>query len=221
MASQSPLFLFAHGAGAPSASEWMRRWAERLGTLGAVASFDYPYMKAGRKSPDRPPVLLAAHREALEEARERLGRDRPVVFAGKSMGSRMGCHLAVELAQERKEEGKQEGKHAGVPAAIVCFGYPLRGGGGSLRDEVLRALSTPILFLQGSRDNLCPLDDLERVRGQMRAPNQLFVVDGGDHSLAVRKRATAGPGSQADWDAQLLAKVRDFLAGLGLATGKA
>ncbi len=213
MARESPLFLFAHGAGAPSASEWMRRWAERLGTLGAVATFDYPYMKAGRKSPDRPPVLLAAHREALEDARKRLGRDRPVVFAGKSMGSRMGCHLAVELAQEPAS--------AGIPAALICFGYPLRGGSGALRDEVLRALSAPILFLQGARDALCPLDDLERVRPQMRAPSQLFVVDGGDHSLAVRKRATSGSGSQADWDARLLEAIRAFLGGLGLATGKA
>ena len=214
MASKTPLILFAHGAGAPSASEWMRRWAERLGTLGDVVCFDYPYMKAGRKSPDRPPVLLAAHREALAEARKKHGQDRPVVLAGKSMGSRMGCHLAVELAQEA-------GGKANVPTAIVCFGYPLRGGGGALRDEVLRALHTPILFLQGSRDALCPLADLERVRAEMRAPNQLVVVDGGDHSLSVHKRAAGGPGSQADWDARLLAAIREFFAGPGLATGKA
>jgi uncharacterized protein len=210
----SPIILFAHGAGAPSASPWMRAWAERLGALGDVVSFDYPYMKAGRKSPDRPPVLLAAHREALTDARQRLGTDRPYVLAGKSMGSRMGCHLAVELAAEA----------GGLPppAAIVCFGYPLRGGSGSLRDEVLRALSTPILFLQGARDALCPLDDLERVRGQMRAPSQLFVVDGGDHSLAVRKKAPAGtPGTQQDWDARLLAAIRAFFAERNLEVGSA
>jgi uncharacterized protein len=210
----SPIILFAHGAGAPSASPWMRAWAERLGALGDVVAFDYPYMKAGRKSPDRPPVLLAAHREALTDARQRLGADRPYVLAGKSMGSRMGCHLAVELAAET----------GGLPppAAIVCFGYPLRGGSGSLRDEVLRALSTPILFLQGARDALCPLDDLERVRGQMRAPSQLFVVDGGDHSLAVRKKAPAGaPGTQQDWDARLLAAIRAFFTERNLEVGSA
>jgi predicted alpha/beta-hydrolase family hydrolase len=197
----SPILLFAHGAGASSASGWMKSWADRLASLGPVVPFDYPYMKAGRKSPDRPPVLLAAHREALAEARQRHGQDRPFVFAGKSMGSRMGCHLAVDLATEG-----QPG-----PAALVCFGYPLRGGSGALRDEVLRALPAPILFVQGSRDALCPLEDLERVRAQMRAPSQLFVVDGGDHSLAVRKKD-----SQADCDARILAAVRDFLAGQGL-----
>lgn len=207
-----PIILFAHGAGAPSASGWMKSWAERLGALGEVVTFDYPYMKAGRKAPDRMPALLAAHREALAEARLRFGEDRPVVFAGKSMGSRMGCHLAVEL--------RQEAQAVPGPAALVCFGYPLRGGSGALRDEVLRALDTPILFLQGARDALCPLDDLARVRAEMRAPNHLFVVDGGDHSLAVRKRGVAGsPGTQQDWDVRILAAVRGFLGELGLAAG--
>ena len=209
-AAESPLILFAHGAGAPSGSGWMRAWANRLGELGEVVAFDYPYMKAGRKSPDRPPVLLAAHREALHDARKRLGEKRPVVFAGKSMGSRMGCHLAVELAQE--------GAGAQLPAALVCFGYPLRGGSGTLRDEVLRALATPILFLQGSRDALCPLPDLERVRGEMKAPNHLFVVDGADHSLNVRKKGSSGPGTQPDWDARVLGTIREFFAQLGLAS---
>jgi uncharacterized protein len=215
-AGETPIILFAHGAGAPSASGWMKAWAERLGAFGEVVAFDYPYMKAGRKSPDRMPVLLAAHREALAEARQRFGEDRAVVFAGKSMGSRMGCHLAVELHQQAAPDAE-----AKIPAAVICFGYPLRGSGGALRDEVLRALDRPILFLQGSRDALCPLPDLEQVRGQMRAPNHLFVVEGGDHSLAVRKRGPAGsPGTQQDWDTRILAAVGGFLGELGLAAGR-
>jgi predicted alpha/beta-hydrolase family hydrolase len=196
-----PLILFAHGAGAPSSSAWMRAWAERLGGLGTVASFDYPYMQAGRKSPDKQPVLVAAHRAALAAAQARHGEPpaTPVVLAGKSMGSRMGCHLAVELAAEGRG-----------PAALVCFGYPLRSGSsGALRDEVLRALTTPILFLAGTRDPLCPLDALERVRPALRAPHQVFVVEGGNHSLEIPKR---GPRTQADADAAMLAAVRAFLA---------
>ena len=57
-----------------------------------------------------------------------------------------------------------------------------------LRDEVLRALTTPILFVQGTRDSLCPLDLLERVRAEMKTGNFLHVVEGGDHSLRVPKR---------------------------------
>ena len=106
-----PLLLLAPGAGAPSTSPWMRAWAERLGTLAIVETLDYPYVRAGRKSPDRLPVLIAAHREALDAARARHGSERPYVLAGKSMGGRVGCHLAAEL-----------GGGAHPPAAVVCFG---------------------------------------------------------------------------------------------------
>jgi len=196
----SPLILFAPGAGAPSTSAWMRAWARRLGALGQVVPFDYPYMKAGRKAPDRHPALVAAHGAALDEARG--APERPVVLAGKSMGSRIGCHLAVE--------------RPGI-SALVCFGYPLRSGAtGALRDQVLLALRTPVLFLQGSKDPLCPLDDLAAVRAKMTAPNQLHVVEGGDHSLEVgaRERKAAGL-TQDDLDGVLLVVIRDFLAAHG------
>jgi predicted alpha/beta-hydrolase family hydrolase len=203
-----PFFVFAHGAGAPSSSSWMQRWAERLGGLGVVAPFDYPYMQAGRKTPDRLPALIAAHRAALAQARERHGVQRPVVLAGKSMGSRVGCHLAVELAREGRG-----------PAALVCFGYPLRAGGsGAMRDAVLRELRTPILFLSGSRDPLCPLPDLQAVLAELTAPHRLFVIDGGDHSLDLRRK-TVKPGerSQEQWNQAALDEVATFLAGLGIA----
>jgi uncharacterized protein len=191
------LILFAHGAGAPSASTWMRAWARRLGALGDVVTFDYPYMKAGRKSPDKQPVLVTAHAAALDEARTK--HAGPVVLAGKSMGSRMGCHLAVE--------------RVGDVAALICFGYPLRAGAtGALRDEVLKALRTPILFVQGSKDPLCPLADLEKVRAQMTAPNELYVVAGGNHSLEVGVRDLRAAGkTQQDVDAAVLAAVQKFV----------
>lgn len=90
-----PLLLFAPGAGAPSTSPWMERWADRLGRVGEVVRFDYPYRREGRRSPDRLPVLVAAHRAALAEARGRHS-SRPVFLVGKSMGGRVGCHVALE-----------------------------------------------------------------------------------------------------------------------------
>ncbi len=203
---QSPLIIFAHGAGAPSSSRWMVAWAERLRAVGVVVPFDYPYMKTGRKTPDRMPALLAAHREVLAQAQSQHGATRPVVLAGKSMGGRVGCHLAVDLAAEGTS-----------PSAVICFGYPLRAiGTGALRAEVLQALRTPVLFLQGTRDPLCPLDDLATARQQMQAPSDLFVVDGGDHSLEVRKRAAAADGkSQATWDAAVLDAIARFLGRSG------
>ena len=76
-----PWFLFAHGAGAPSSSTWMRRWRDHLRALGEVVTFDYPYMQARRKMPDRMPALVAAHREALAKVRAE-ANGAPIILAG-------------------------------------------------------------------------------------------------------------------------------------------
>jgi predicted alpha/beta-hydrolase family hydrolase len=168
-----PLILFAPGAGAPSSHPWMQVWKERLSEIGEVETFDYDYMREGRKRPDPLPNLIVAHRKALKVAQEQY-QTKSTILIGKSMGGRIGCHVSLE----EKVDG------------LVCLGYPLcaMGDRTKLRDEVLRALPTPILFVQGTRDAMCPLDLLDRVRGEMKATNFLHVVEGGDHSLRVPKR---------------------------------
>lgn len=192
---QRPLFLFAPGAGAPSSHPWMQRWKERLSKIGNVETFDYDYMREGRRRPDPPPQLIAAHRQALVEAQG----GRSVILIGKSMGGRIGCHVALEENV----------------AGVVCLGYPLCGGGdqSKLRDKVLRASTTPILFVQGTRDSLCPLDLLERVRAEMTAPTFLHLVEGGDHSLQVLKRQLAAAGeTQEDVDQRVLEAIAKFVS---------
>ena len=174
----------------------MQGWIARLSKIGAVTAFDYPYIKSRGRRPDRLPVLIEAHRAALAEARRQ--HSGPAVLIGKSMGSRVGCHLALEEDV----------------AAVVCLGYPLCGGGDptKLRAEVLRALSTPILFIQGSRDRLCPLDLLESVRREMTAVNKLHLVEGGDHSLLVTQaRLKACGETQNEVDERILESIRAFL----------
>lgn len=189
------LIIFAHGAGAPSSSAWMRRWTRNLGTIGDVYTFDYPYMAVGKKRPDPLPRLLEAHVAAISDARRAHGQDRPVVLAGKSMGSRIGCHVAAETSIDVQ--------------ALVCFGYPLVGMNGKVRDAVLLALRTPILFVQGTRDTLCPLAHLAEVRARMTAPNTLITVEDGDHSLAVTKTALRVRGeTQTQVDARTLELIR-------------
>ena len=191
-----PRVLFAHGAGAGSAHPWMRAWRTRLSAFADTTTFDYAYMERGRRGPDRLPVLIDAHRAALAAMRSEAAG--PVILAGKSMGSRVGCHLALEESVD----------------ALVCFGYPLRGAGKNpkLRDEVLLALDTPILFIQGTRDKLCPLDLLEDVRGKMKAASELFVVETGDHSLqATKTRLKADGETQDDVDSRICAVVREFV----------
>jgi predicted alpha/beta-hydrolase family hydrolase len=151
----------------------MQNWKRLLAEIGVVETFDYDYMRAGRKRPDPLPQLIAAHRKALQAAREKHQPDSTFLI-GKSMGGRIGCHLSLE----EKVDG------------LICLGYPLcsMGDRTKLRDEVLRALATPILFVQGTRDALCPLDLLHRVRAEMKARNFLHTIEGGDHSLRVPKR---------------------------------
>lgn len=189
------LFLFAPGAGAPSSHPWMQRWKQRLTQIGDVETFDYDYMRESRKRPDRLPQLVAAHRRALTEVRTKTSG--PIILIGKSMGGRIGCHVALE----EKVTG------------IVCLGYPLCGGGdrSKLRAQVLRDLRTPILFIQGTRDPLCPLDLLESVRSEMTAQNSLHVVEGGDHSLLVRKK-DLGNETQEDIDQRIAKAISDFVA---------
>src|SRR5213082_804775 len=195
-----PLFLFAPGAGAPSTHLCMQQWKERLQTIGDVEIFDYAYTREHRKRPDPLPQLIAAHRQALAEAQKKYPY-AVTILTGKSMGGRMGCHVSLT----EKVDG------------LVCLGYPLcaMGDRTKLRDEVLRALTTPILFVQGTRDSLCPLDLLKRVRTEMKGPNALHLVQGGDHSLRVAKHQLQASGqTQEDIDRQILQVIADFVGDL-------
>jgi predicted alpha/beta-hydrolase family hydrolase len=143
--------------------------------------------------------LIAAHRQALRDARK--DDAQPVILIGKSMGGRIGCHVALEESV----------------AGVICMGYPLCGAGDPkrLRDKVLRDLRTPILFVQGTRDPLCPLDLLERVRSEMTTLNFLQVVEGGDHSLIVKKTLLKTAGETQDQvDDRVLAAIAQFAARL-------
>lgn len=190
-----PLFLFAPGAGAPSSHRWMQAWKERLSAVGDVETLDYAYMRERSRRPDPLPLLLAAHREALQRARK--SDDQPTILIGKSMGGRIGCHVSLEEPV----------------SGLVCLSYPLCGGGDprKLRDKVLRELRTPILFIQGTRDTLCPLDLLAKVRKEMTAPNFLHVVEGGDHSLIVTKTQLKTAGEmQEQVDQRILGTITQF-----------
>lgn len=174
----------------------MQKWKERLEIIGEVTLFDYDYMREGRRRPDPPPQLIATHRRALVQLREKTSGQ--IFLIGKSMGGRIGCHVSLE----EKITG------------LICLGYPLcaMGDRTKLRDRVLRELQTPILFVQGTRDPLCPLDLLNEVRKQMVAPNSLHLVEGGDHSLRLTKRElqTAGE-TQNDVDQRILTTINKFV----------
>ena len=196
-----PLIVFAPGAGAPSSSPWMVDWAARLAELGDVWPFDYFYQEAGRRAPDRLPKLISAHREAIAAARA-AHPQQPLLLAGKSMGGRIGCHVSLELKDERV-------------AGLVCFGYPLKPPGKDRppRDEVLLALSAPILFVQGTRDPFSRDGSLHAVLPRMTTRRFLHEVPGGGHSLTLSKSLMKQTGdTQKAADAAALAAVARFVA---------
>lgn len=197
---KSPLVVFAHGAGAPSTSEWMIRWKKMLGeALGAVevVTFDYPYISGGkRRAPPKAEKLVEHHLEVVKDAVQK-HHGHPLVLVGKSMGSRVSCMVA-----------NKDGTNI---SAIICLGYPLKGMNGSVRDETLLQLTVPTMFVQGSKDSLCPLDKLEATRKKMKCVNSLHVIDGGDHSFKIGKRFLKSIGSNQDEaESKALKSIMDF-----------
>eukprot|EP01018_Ginkgo_biloba_P004488 Gb_07873 [translate_table: standard] len=201
---QQPLLVFAHGAGAPSTSEWMIRWKKMLASAtGAVevVTFDYPYFSGGKRgAPPKAEKLVDAH---VEEVKQSVAKHpgHPLVLVGKSMGARVSCMVA--------------GREDVEVSAVICLGYPLKGASGAIRDETLLELSVPVMFVQGSKDGLCSLEKLEAVRKKMTTPNELYVIEGGDHSLKIGKQMLKAKGiNQVEAEMQALMSIQSFLSRL-------
>jgi uncharacterized protein len=165
-----------------------------VATAGALAEvgiaslrFDFPYRAAGRKAPDRPPVLLQAVRDAAADLAARTGLPpERLVLGGRSMGGRY-CSLAVGDAEDP------------WPAlGLLLLGYPLHPAGRpeSLRVEHFPRLSVPVLFLSGDRDALAGKADLEKWAGTIRGPVTFHWLAGADHGYRV-PRSLGGQGEAA------------------------
>ncbi|XP_061967914.1 uncharacterized protein LOC133691423 isoform X1 [Populus nigra] len=198
--SSSPVVVFAHGAGAPSSSDWMLRWKEMLKkALDAVevVTFDYPYIAGGKKrAPPKAEKLVEFHKDIVKKTTDKYPA-HPLILAGKSMGSRykfMGvwkCRYAIVSCMVAAEVDIDA-------SAVICLGYPLKAMGGAVRDETLLQLTVPVMFVQGSKDGLCPLEKLEAVCKKMKSHNELHVINGGDHSFKIGKKHLQIKGSTQD-----------------------
>lgn len=176
--------LFAHGAGAPQTSSFMVTAARLFAAHGVTTlTFNFPYMEAKRRIPDRAPVLEACLAVVLAAGRSRLGADLPVFLAGKSMGGRMATHIA---AQSRTPDG-------GRIHGVICLGYPLHPPGRPthLRNQHLPKIRVPLLFIQGTRDSFGGPDELRSAFPAMPPGSRIREVDGGDHSFKVPSQARA------------------------------
>ncbi len=173
------LLVFAHGAGAGMGHPFMETIALALAERGvATLRYQFPYMEAGRRAPDRSPRLLATVRAAVVVAGQLAGA-LPVFAGGKSMGGRMTSMAAAEQQ---------------LPAVrgLIFFGFPLQGAGktpSTERGTHLADVEIPMLFLQGTRDRLADLSLLRPLVAEIRPAAALHVVDGADHGFHVLKRS--------------------------------
>lgn len=189
--------VLAHGAGAPQAHPWMTGAATALAARGvAVVTFDFPYMAAGRRVPDRAPVLEACWLDVIDTVRERASGRPRLFIGGKSMGGRMATHVAARHADR-----------AGALAGLVLLGYPLHPPGrpADRRDAHLPAIAVPALFVQGTRDPFGGPDELAPALAPLGPLATVHPVEGGDHSFAVPRGS--GRPSRAS-----LAEVWDIVA---------
>jgi hypothetical protein len=141
----------------------------------AVCRFNFPYREAGRRIPDRLPVLTACYRAVVEHVRTDPALAAPwIAIGGRSMGGRVASHLAADGLAVR---------------GLVFLAFPLHPAGrpGTARAAHLAAIGAPMLFVQGTRDSLAAWELLEPLVRSLPTAT-LHRVDGANHALAVPKR---------------------------------
>ncbi|HEX2064174.1 MAG TPA: alpha/beta family hydrolase [Acidimicrobiales bacterium] len=172
--------LLAPGASAGRDQPALVAMDDALASEGvAVERMDFPYRRAGRRSPDRPEVLVAAVREEAARLAERSGlTPERILLGGRSMGGRMCSIVAAE----------------GLAClGLVLVSYPLHPPGKPERQrtEHFPALDVPCLFVSGSRDAFATPAELEAATAAIPGPVALVVLDGGDHGLRGKDAAVA------------------------------
>ena len=187
-------YVLAHGAGAGMTHPFLANVAKGLAARGiATLRYNFPYMEKGTKRPDTPKVAHAAVRAAVEEAARRLP-GVPLFAGGKSFGGRMTSQAqAIEPLPGVK--------------GLVFLGFPLHPAGkpSDERAAHLAGVSVPMLFLQGTRDDLADLGLLRPVLERLGGNATLETFADADHSFHV-------PARTGRKDAEVMEDVLDALA---------
>lgn len=193
-------FVFAHGAGAGMHHASMASVAADLSQRGiATLRYQFPYMERGSKRPDPPALCHATVRAAVAEAARVLPGVR-LVAGGRSFGGRMTSQ-AQALAPL-----------PGV-AGLAFLAFPLHPAGrpSQQRADHLSDIEIPLLFLQGTRDELATLELLEPVVQRLGARATLRLLQEADHSFRVR--ASSGR-RDPDVRQELVLALVDWIDGL-------
>ncbi len=170
-------YVMAHGAGAGMTHAFMSNVAEDLAARGiATLRFQFPFMELGSKRPDPPALAHETVRAAVGEASRRLP-DLPLFAGGRSFGGRMSSQ-AQALAPLRGVRG------------LVFLGFPLHPAGKPSVDRAthLADVHVPMLFVQGTNDELAKLELLRGVVGRLGVRATLELLSDADHAFHVPVR---------------------------------
>ena len=163
--------VYAPGAGSNINDPFGAYAARELAKHGvATVRFQFQYMEAGRRGPDRPPVLESTWRAVIDAVRDGMTR---LVAGGRSMGGRIASQVVAQ----------------GVAVdALALFAYPLHPPGKpeQTRDAHLSRIAVPVLFCSGTNDAFGSPDELRAAAKNVRRAT-LHLLDGADHGFAVRK----------------------------------
>lgn len=186
--------VLAHGAGAGMAHPFMAATATGLAQRGiACLRYQFPFMERGSKRPDTPAVAHAAVRAAVAAAAQQWP-GLPLVAGGKSFGGRMSSQ--AQAAQPLP----------GV-RGLVFFGFPLHPAGRPAQERAahLAQVACPMLFLQGTRDELADAALMAQTVHALGPRATLAAVDQADHAFHVPARSGRS-------DAEVLSALLDDVA---------
>lgn len=172
------VFVLAHGAGAGMEHPSMQTVARGLAERGiATLRYQFPYMEGKSRRPDPPPLCHATVRAAVAEA-GRLAPDLPLIAGGRSFGGRMTSQAQARAPLERVR-------------GLAFLAFPLHPAGrpGTDRAVHLQEVGIPMLFIQGTRDELADLGLLRPVVEQLGSRATLHVLEDADHSFHVPARS--------------------------------
>jgi predicted alpha/beta-hydrolase family hydrolase len=187
-------YAFAHGAGAGMAHPFMAKVAEALAARGiATLRYQFAYMERRAKRPDPPKLAHAVVRAAVHEAARRWPT-LPLVAGGKSFGGRM-----TSQAQALEPMPGVRG--------LAFFGFPLHPAGMPSRERGLHLfdVQVPMLFLQGTRDTLAFLDQIEPLCKDLGSRAMLKLFAEADHSFHV-------PAKTGRKDADVMTELSEVFA---------
>ena len=187
-------FVFAHGAGAGMTHEFMELVAAGLGEHDiATLRYQFPYMEKGSRRPDPPGLAHATARAAVAEA-ARCCPGLTLIAGGKSFGGRM------------TSQAQAASPLAGV-RGLVFLGFPLHPAGrpSDERAAHLFDVRVPMLFMQGTRDQLADLRLLQTLTGKLGARTTLKLFQDADHSFHV-------PARTGRKDSEIMAEMSQVLA---------